>query len=188
MMPVLTMGYGKRSLEDVLVLLRRHHLGYVVDVRSSPWSKFKPEFSREPLAAVLAQNSVRYVFMGDELGGRPDDPTCYDEAGHVDYLACRERQAFKQGIERLCSASAGGHRVVILCSEGRPEDCHRTKLVAEVLVERGIEVQHIDEGDVLRTHGEVLQRLSASQMSLLGDDNADLLNRSRGRYAPPVEA
>lgn len=188
MMPVLTIGYGKRTIEHVLEVLTRHGVAYVVDVRSAPWSKFKPEFSREPLAAVLAQHGMRYVFMGAELGGRPDDASCYDDTGHVDYLACRRRDAFQIGIERLLTASAGGHCVAVLCSEGRPEDCHRAKLVAEVLVERGVEVRHIDETDVVRTHTEIMNRLRASQLSFLDEEHDEVLNKSRGRYAVPVQS
>lgn len=187
MTPVLTIGYGKRTIEQCLDVLKRHGVAYVVDVRSAPWSKFKPEFSRKPLATVLAQHGMRYVFMGAELGGRPDDASCYDEEGRVDYLACRSRDAFRNGTERLCAASAGGHFVAVLCSEGRPEDCHRTKLVAEALVERGLELRHIDEADVARTHDEILDRLRASQMTLVGDGDGDVLTKSRGRYAPPGE-
>jgi len=179
---ILSFGYGKRSFDECLALLQRHGVQYVIDVRSTPWSRFKPEFSRETLDARLRSGGLRYVFMGAELGGRPDDPTCYDEDGRVDYLACRERRSFQQGIERLLRASESGHRVAIMCSEGRPEDCHRAKLVASVLCERGVEVQHIDECNELRSHDEILARLHRGQLDFPGIYDAEKLHKSRGRY------
>lgn len=87
---LLTLGYGNRQLDDVLALLVAHEVRYLIDVRSVPYSRFNPVFSKDNLATTVEKAGVRYVFMGDALGGRPNDRSCYDEAGHVDYLACRE--------------------------------------------------------------------------------------------------
>jgi uncharacterized protein (DUF488 family) len=181
--PLITFGYGRRTLEDCLVLLKAHRVEYVVDVRSSPRSGYKPEFSREPLSAAFRQSGLTYVFMGDELGGRPNDPSCYDERGHVDYLACRRRVRFADGITRLLHASRNGYRVALMCSEGKPETCHRSKLIAEVLTESGVGVLHLDETDKLRSHDEIIGRLQSAQLALLDGSAGNVLHRSRGRYA-----
>jgi hypothetical protein len=179
-MPLMTFGYGARSCGEMLALLARYGIGYVIDVRSVPWSRYRPEFSQDQLAASLRAYDVRYVFMGDELGGRPEDPACYDDEGRVDYRACAQQPAFRAGIGRLRDAWVSGHSVALMCSEGRPEDCHRTKLVSAALVETGVDVRHIDEQGELRTHDEVLDRLRGPQTTLLED--ADLLAKSRNRY------
>ena len=165
--PVLTVGYGGRELFELLDLLVRHDVEYVVDVRSYPSSRYKPQFSRAPLSKELASKGVRYVFMGLELGGRPDDPSCYDADGHVDYEQCRERPVFVRAVERLVSGWRDGHRIAVLCSEGKPEECHRTKLVAEALIEQGVDVEHIDVDDELVSHAEVMSRIVDPQLSLL---------------------
>ncbi len=141
--PILTVGYGQRSVTDVIELVRRHIVNFVIDVRTSPASKFQPEFNRESLQSRLQEAGIRYVFMGDSLGGRPSDPTCYLD-GHVMYELVRQRDFFKAGLERLRNASDGGHRVCLLCAEAKPEDCHRSKLIGAALEELGFEVQHID--------------------------------------------
>jgi len=184
--PLLTFGYGSRSEEEVLALLAHHGVEYVVDVRSAPWSRYRPEFSRDRLAQSLRSKGVGYLFMGDSLGGRPDDPSCYDEEGRVDYGSCKRRPAFRQAILRLRTAWQAGHPVALMCSEGRPEDCHRAKLVAATLVEAGVGIQHIDERGVLRSHEEVLDRLRGPQTALLEDPS--LLTKSRGKYRPAVSA
>jgi len=182
----MTFGYGSRSQEEALALLARYDIDYVIDVRSVPWSRYRPEFSQDRLAASLRVHGIRYLFMGSELGGRPEDPACYDGEGRVDYRACERQPAFRDGIERLRSAWKAGHSVALMCSEGRPEDCHRTKLVAAALIEAGVDVRHIDECGEQRSHDEVLDRLRGSQTTLLED--SDLLAKSRNRYRAAASA
>lgn len=184
--PLMTFGYGSRSQGEALALLARYGIDYVIDVRSVPWSRYRPEFSQDQLAASLRTHGVRYVFMGSELGGRPDDPACYDGDGRVDYRACERQPAFRDGIKRLRSAWEAGHSVALMCSEGRPEDCHRTKLVATALIEAGVDVRHINERGELRSHDQVLDRLRGSQTTLLEDP--DLLAKSRNRYRTAASA
>jgi uncharacterized protein (DUF488 family) len=182
----MTFGYGSRSQEEALAQLARHGIDYLIDVRSVPWSRYRPEFSQDRLAASLRAHGIRYLFMGGELGGRPEDPSCYDDNGRVDYRACERQQAFRDGIERLRNAWHTGHAIALMCSEGRPEDCHRTKLVAAALIDVGVDIRHVDEHGELRSHNEVLDRLRGSQTTLLEDP--DLLAKSRNRYRAAVSA
>jgi len=184
--PLLTIGYGTRAVTDVLALLTHHGIKFLIDVRSTPWSRYRPEFSQDQLAPSLRAHGIRYLFMGDELGGRPDDPACYDSDGRVDYRACESRPAFREGVARLQGAWRAGHSVALMCSEGRPEDCHRTKLVATALVEVGVVVRHVDEDGRLRSHNEVLDRLRGPQTTLLEDPG--LIAKSRGRYRAAASA
>jgi uncharacterized protein (DUF488 family) len=176
--PILTIGYGLRPIDELVALLRRYDVKYVGDVRSVPFSARRPEFSRGPLERTLRDNQIRYVFLGDTLGGRPDDPSCYDEEGHVDYDRCRAADGFTSGIDRVETAYRDGHPLALLCSEGRPEDCHRSKLLSEMLVERGVPVSHVNETGELVEHGEIAAKLRGAQMSLV----ADGLGRSRRAY------
>ena len=64
-----TIGYGARTLDELLAALQAQRIEYLLDVRTSPYSKFKPEFGREALEAALKARGIRYVFMGDTLGG-----------------------------------------------------------------------------------------------------------------------
>jgi len=45
----------------------------------------------------------------------------------------------------LKSAYEQGYDVAIMCSELKPEDCHRSKLIGVTLQDESIKVQHIDE-------------------------------------------
>ena len=165
--PILTVGYGNRTVDELIDLLRRNGVDCLVDVRSAPYSKFKPEFSKEPLSASLSQAGIRYVFAGKELGGRPDDPSCYVD-GKVDYDRVRTRPFFDNGIRRLQAMCAEGVRMALFCSELRPEECHRSKLIGVTLSEMSIPVLHLDEDGIARSQDEVIARLTGGQLDLFG--------------------
>lgn len=178
--PLLTIGYGNaRSSEEFVELLHRNGVRYLVDVRTSPYSKFRPEFSKDGLEAILRRAGLAYVFMGDSLGGMPADPGCYTD-GTVDYDKCRRREPFIRAVERLESGWRGGQRIAIMCAELEPQRCHRSKLVGEALVARAVAVGHIDEDGAVITHAAAMDRLTGGQGSLF-----DLGYTSRKRYEPP---
>jgi uncharacterized protein (DUF488 family) len=179
---LLTLGYGKRSIAEAIELLERHGVKYLADVRSAPYSRHHPDFSHDALTRHLEAHDIAYLYMGEELGGRPNDPDCYDENGRVDYEACRRRQAFREGIERLRVAWEQGQRMALLCSESRPENCHRSKLVGAALTEEGVAVTHLDEDGTPISQEEVMDRLQSGQPSLFDDLQAEKSTKSRGRY------
>jgi len=175
---ILTVGYGKRSIESLIGILRNESVQYLVDVRSKPHSKFNPAFSAEPLEGALRQVSIKYVFMGDTLGGRPSDESCY-ENGHVIYEQVQKRAFFKEGIRRLQKALSQNLKVCLLCSETRPEQCHRSKLIGVALSSLGVEVIHLGANGERLTQVEVLRTLESLQGDLFGTSL-----RSRRAYKP----
>jgi uncharacterized protein (DUF488 family) len=174
-----TIGYGSRSLDELVAALKAHRIEYLLDVRSSPYSKFKPEFTKEPLEAALKIHGIRYVFVGDTLGGQPRDPDCYTD-GKVDYEKVRQQPFFQTGLERLRKAHEQRLRAALMCSEGRPEQCHRSKMIGEALAAAGIPVCHIDEDGQLLTQSQVMDRLTGGQMDFFGGPALT----SRKRYGP----
>lgn len=178
--PLYTIGYGARDLSAFIAALRRYDIAYLLDVRSRPYSRYKPDFSRERLEEHLRQAGIRYVYLGEALGGLPADRSCYDADGKVDYAKVSERASYQAGIERLVSAQAQGLVVAVMCSESKPEMCHRSKLIGKTLAARGLPVAHIDERDELIGQEDVLLRLTAGQPSLFGDEM--LPGGSRKRY------
>jgi uncharacterized protein (DUF488 family) len=175
--PIYTIGYGKRTFDEFVAVLQANRIAYLVDVRSAPYSRFKPEFSRDALEAALRQQGIWYLFMGRELGGRPEDPACYSD-DKVDYEKVRQSALFQRGIARLERAYDQQQRVVLMCSEGKPEECHRSKLIGATLDASGIAVCHIDENDELQTQEAVIHRLTGGQLSLWGEHSFT----SRKRY------
>jgi uncharacterized protein (DUF488 family) len=174
--PIYTIGYGARSVDELAAVLRWHEVEFVIDVRSAPYSRYKPDFSKEALEAALKTHGLRYIYMGDSLGGRPDDPTCYVD-GRVDYARVQDKSYYQGGIARLQTAFSQQRHVVLMCSEGKPEECHRTKLIGATLTALGIPVTHIDENDEVYTQAEVLERLEGAQLTLF--DEPTLSSRKR---------
>jgi uncharacterized protein (DUF488 family) len=176
--PVFTIGYGARSLEELIAVLQEHGIAYLVDVRSAPYSRYKPDFSQDTLEAALKRHGIRYIFMGDSLGGQPNEPDCYVN-GKVDYELVKIQSFFQRGIERLLQAATSQQRLVLMCSEGKPELCHRSKLIGEVLEGLDIPVAHIDEKDELISQEGVIHRITGGQLSLFGSHTFT----SRKRYS-----
>ncbi len=165
--PIYTIGYGARSVEALLAVLQTWQIAFVIDIRSAPYSRFKPEFSKESLAREIERRHIRYLYMGDLLGGRPADSACYRD-GKVDYDLVKQTAAYQEGIGRLHRAFAQQRRVALLCSEGRPEECHRSKLIGESLTSLDIPVIHLDENDQPLSHAAVIARLTGGQLGLFG--------------------
>lgn len=139
---LLTLGHSNHSPEHFQGLLSEHRVEVLVDVRSWPHSQYVKWVDRSSLPKVAKAVEVRYLFLGDRLGGRPDDADCYDEEGHVLYGKVAAGADFRSGLARL-RRGIGRYRVAIMCSEENPEHCHRRLLVAKVLLEEGISVTHI---------------------------------------------
>ena len=164
-----TIGYGAREIDEYLALLRKYSIEYLVDSRSQPHSRYKREFNREVLARVVEAAGIRYLFMGDAIGGRPSDETCYPSGrieGRPDYAIVQTRPWFIAGIERLERGLEQGHRIAVMCAEQRPEVCHRTHLISDALAKRGVRVRHIDETGQLQSHQAIVMRAVGDQPTL----------------------
>jgi uncharacterized protein (DUF488 family) len=161
--PLYTIGHGSRKPDDFLALLKEYGIEYLVDVRSVPHSRFHPQFNRNALESFLAQHGVTYVFMGDELGGRPKDASCYTE-GKVNYEIMRTKAFFKHGIDRLKTAYNKDINLVIMCSERNPRECHRSKLIGQALVADHITVQHIDEHGNIKDHTTIISDINKGHL------------------------
>jgi uncharacterized protein (DUF488 family) len=155
-----SIGHGKRSKEDFLALLQEFGIEYLIDVRSQPYSKFHPHFNQNDLKFYIEPMGIRYVFMGDNLGGRPIDSSCYDNDGKVDYERVKGKGFFIEGIERLKVAYQKGIKVALMCSESKPCECHRSKLIGRALMENNIEIQHIDENGRLKDQSTVINEVN----------------------------
>jgi uncharacterized protein (DUF488 family) len=169
---VFTIGHSNHSLDKLLELLRTHAVTAVADVRSHPYSRFNPQFNRESFQAALKAADLAYVFLGRELGARPEDPSCYvDGTARYDLLA--RTNLFHQGLARIVEG-ARSHRIALLCAEKDPLTCHRAILVCRHLALQGLAAQHILDDGRLESHDDALVRLLAE----LGCPERDLF-RSR---------
>jgi uncharacterized protein (DUF488 family) len=145
-----------------------HGVTAAADVRSSPYSRLHPELNREPLSESLREHGIAYVFLGQELGARSQDPSCY-ENGRIQFGRLAQTDLFRSGLARVISGSES-HRVALLCAEKEPLACHRTVLVARRLEALGATIQHIHADGRLESQAEALARL----LSTFGLQETDL--------------
>lgn len=157
MNPLYTIGHSTHSGEVFTALLREHGVTAVCDVRSSPYSRFNPQFNRETLSATLWEAGVAYVFMGRELGARRDDPACY-VGGRVSYGLVAMTPLFQGGLRRV-RRGLGRYRVALMCAEQDPLTCHRAVLVTRALRAPGVAVLHICADGLLEKNVDAEKRL-----------------------------
>ena len=163
-----TIGHSNHTDAHFVGLLRQHEIDVLVDVRTQPYSQYSPQFNREALQREVVAAGRQYLFLGEELGGRPPETDCYDDEGHVLYSTLARIPRFLGGIERV-EKGIRKYRVALMCSEEDPTVCHRFLLVARVLVERGTVPLHIRGDGRLDTHAALTDDGGASQLQLFPD-------------------
>jgi len=142
-MDLFTIGHSRHSIDKFIHLLKDHRIEVLVDIRSTPYSRFNPQFNKNALQQALQKQSIDYVSAGEYLGGRPKDPSCYkhhaipDKTGdylhEVDYPKMMKRPWFIMGIQQLLEITSM-QTTTIMCSEEDPAKCHRHDLIAIYLM------------------------------------------------------
>jgi uncharacterized protein (DUF488 family) len=156
-MKLWTIGHSNHSIETFISLLHQHGVTAVVDVRSHPYSRRLPHFNKAPLQASLNEASIHYVFLGRELGARPEDLSCYLD-GKALYERIASTELFSEGIQRLLKG-AETYRIALMCAEKDPLTCHRTILICRQLRQFEISITHILGSGEVESHVELEKRL-----------------------------
>ena len=161
---IFTIGYGGRDMDEFLRLLDRYRIDTLVDVRSQPYSKFSPDFSKANLIHALRRSGIKYAFMGDALGGRQADRSCYRYSPQrkkavLDHKLCETKAPYRQAIAQLRLRLHDGSRIALMCSELEPRECHRGYVLGKSLDGADIAVAHIGK------HGEKLSQAQIPDMT-----------------------
>jgi len=162
-----TIGHSSHSIEKFVTLLRGCGVTALADVRSSPYSRHFPHFSKESLKSALATNGISYVFLGKELGARSDNRACYRN-GRVEYELLAKEPSFVRGLDRL-ESGLQTHSVAIMCAEKDPLECHRAILVGRQMALRHADVVHILGNAVTEPHIALEERMLAT-LKMSGED------------------
>ena len=167
---IYTIGHSKRPLETIIGLLKKYDINVLMDVRSVPFSRFSLQFNQKRIGQPLADAGIRYEYLGDKLGGRPNDPACYkdgkvptgwkDLSFLIDYTAVMQKDFFLEGIRHLLEV-AQKEKVALMCAEEDPANCHRHHLVGRYLAGRGIPVLHIRHDGTIVPEGSLSSELNA---------------------------
>jgi uncharacterized protein (DUF488 family) len=154
-------GHSNLEIPQFLNLLKHAGVETLIDVRSRPQSGRFPQFNQVVLEKQVQYERISYLFLGEELGGRPDDPDAYLPDGRVNYRARRKSFAFGAGLERVL-AELERRSVALMCAEEDPLECHRFLMICPELVARGIQPLHIRKGSRLESQEAAETRLLES--------------------------
>lgn len=151
-----TIGHSNINQESFIQILVLFKIQLLVDIRSSPYSKFVPHFNRENLKTALKDHNIKYMFLGDKIGGKPKYKKYYQN-GKVNYDLIAKSQSYKDGINKIIEFKSG-EDIVLMCSEEDPYNCHRHNLITQTLVKKGLEVVHIRKDNKIDRITEVSKK------------------------------
>lgn len=143
MKQISTIGHSIYEIQDFIELLQKNNINTIVDVRSTPYSKFASQYNKDSVKQYLKENKICYIFMGDLLGARYEDKNLLFNNGKVDFKKVQETKLFQDGITRLEKGITKGYNISLMCSEKEAFDCHRFGLISEFLSKKDIDIQHI---------------------------------------------
>ncbi|MCX5847680.1 MAG: DUF488 domain-containing protein [Deltaproteobacteria bacterium] len=156
-MELFTIGHSIHPIKRFIELLTMHGITALCDVRSSPYSRFTPQFNREALKDELAKHHIAYIYLGSELGPRSSDQNCYKN-GKVQYDLLARTDLFQQGLSRLRKGMTT-YRIALMCAEKDPIVCHRMILICRHLRAGGILIGHILEDSTIEDNRDAETRL-----------------------------
>jgi uncharacterized protein (DUF488 family) len=186
MSTLFTIGHSNHSLDRFLELLQQHQITAIGDVRSTPYSRYCPQFNPPALKPALAAAGIAYVFLGRELGARPDDPQCYVD-GSVSYERLAMRREFGHGLERV-SQGVVKYRLALMCTEKDPIDCHRMILICHRLRSKGLAIHHVLADSSIETN-EAAERRLCEKLDLrptLFETQEQIVEQAYGRQAKRI--
>lgn len=134
MKAIYTVGHSNRELKEFVEILKSYNISILVDIRRFPLSRKFPHFNKESLKLALERSGIKYVWLGELLGG-------FRKGGYAKYM---ETEEFKKGITELMNLIKSENVLAIMCKEKLWFKCHR-RFIASALRERGYKVVHIIE-------------------------------------------
>ncbi len=172
MKELFTIGHSNHSLDHFLELLLAHQVSAIADVRSSPYSKYSPQFNKDVLESALRDANIDYIFLGRELGAHRSEDDCYID-GQAKYDRIAQLPTFRRGLE-IVLQEVEHYRIALMCSESDPITCHRTILVCRELKKicPDLEITHISGNGTeerQETSEKRLINLHKLQPELFGD-------------------
>lgn len=152
-----TIGHSNHSLDEFTALLKNANINYLIDCRSTPYSHNSPQFNAHILPEQLLERGIKYLFMGIELGGRPESSKYYTN-NIVDYVKMAKCNLFANSI-KILTLLCKTYNICLMCSEDLPEKCHRCLLIGRALQNINMDVLHILPDSIEITQKDIETKL-----------------------------
>ena len=156
---VYTIGYTGFTIEEFLKTLKDNDINVVIDVRSSPYSERYPDYNKESLSFILKAENIYYRNYASEFGARQDNRSFYSSEGYLDFDLFAKSEQFLSGVKKMKNSIAQGYKIVFLCAEKKPVQCHRAILVARAFHNLGYKVIHFLPENKTATHDDIEDEL-----------------------------
>ena len=156
---IYTLGHSNYPFDKFIEILKKYDINCVVDIRSTPYSKYNTQYNKEFLHETLKNLGYTYIYMADEFGAKRKTKVSYNDEGYADFDKVILEDEFKRGIERLKVGCSKNYKIVLLGAMQEPIRCHRAILLGKELIKAGFYVKHImHEGD-LKVQSELEEQL-----------------------------
>jgi uncharacterized protein (DUF488 family) len=117
---VFTIGYAGITPQKFLEVLKQNNITLLMDVRSTPKSRYFANFNSNVLSKELPKHNIKYENW-QEFGARQFD---------YKYETIANSKLFKAGIEKVKNSN---EKICLMCAEIDPINCHRMILVGRYL-------------------------------------------------------
>ena len=126
---IYTIGYQNITVEQVEQIMGARGIELLIDVRTNPYSRnpLKYEFNKNRLQERFEE---QYLWLGDICGGKSGKPV--------------STKCIKKINEDLHEGR--GFSLLLMCMENHPCDCHRLYDISRRLMQIGVEVNHLFDG------------------------------------------
>jgi uncharacterized protein (DUF488 family) len=149
---IFTIGFTKKNLKEFIQLLKNNCIEKVVDIRLRPYGQLAGYSNKEDLRYVLEEyEKIKYQH---EIILAPTNELLDNYRKDLDWIAYEKKFCEllrERKVEKLFNSITNGFiRICLLCSEDKPEKCHR-RLVAEYfsqIAPNAVEIKHITKDDL----------------------------------------
>jgi uncharacterized protein (DUF488 family) len=125
-----TIGYAGKDTKTFIGILRKANIATLVDIRFSPISRFKPEFSKNNLKNSMEVNGIAYIHRPD--WGVPRDIRAYSVGKQTrdDIWTWYDANILPNVVEGNLDSffNAMEHPIALMCVEYDPTECHRHRI------------------------------------------------------------
>lgn len=134
-----TLGYSGRPTNEILDAIKQAGVSTVVDIRFTPLSMYKPDFSKRNLERIITSHGLRYLHLrwlgvpreirarAAEVGDLNLIWDWYDNAVVANFVGKNLHTFFNMAQ----------HPLALMCTELDPRACHRHRLF-QALEDRGL--------------------------------------------------
>ncbi|MCH8007932.1 MAG: DUF488 domain-containing protein [Chloroflexi bacterium] len=135
-----TFGYSGRSTDEIFEAVRQAGVSTVVDIRFTPLSMYRPDFSKRNLERIVKSHGLDYLHLrwlgvpreirarAAEAGDLKVIWDWYDDEVVASFLGRNLNRFFK----------LASHPLALMCTETDPNACHRHRLFL-ALEDRGMQ-------------------------------------------------